>query len=122
MDIPVPGLPQNHRLPLLSTSVSCALTFNHQSLRHGPGNLRVALELNSMLFVARPCAIPCVWSLCVLWPSEGEHPSGRENLLSLRKDDLEARFPGLLHSLLGALENDPVTEATTAQYLQNATT
>lgn len=54
----------------------------------------------------------------VIW----QRPSGRENLLSLRKDDLEARFPGLLHSLLRALENDPVTEATTAQHLQNATT
>jgi DNA-binding transcriptional ArsR family regulator len=52
----------------------------------------------------------------VIW----QRPSGRENLLSLRKDDLEERFPGLLHSLLGALENDPVTEATTAQHLQNA--
>lgn len=52
----------------------------------------------------------------VIW----QRPSGRENLLSLRKDDLEDRFPGLLHSLLGALENDPVTEATTAQHLQNA--
>lgn len=52
----------------------------------------------------------------VIW----QRPSGRENLLSLRRDDLEARFPGLLHSLLGALEHDPVTEATTAQHLQNA--
>ncbi|CAM5402220.1 MULTISPECIES: ArsR/SmtB family transcription factor [Alcaligenes] len=52
----------------------------------------------------------------VIW----QRPSGRENLLSLRKDDLEERFPGLLHSLLGALKNDPVTEATTAQHLQNA--
>jgi DNA-binding transcriptional ArsR family regulator len=52
----------------------------------------------------------------VIW----QRPSGRENLLSLRKDDLEERVPGLLHSLLGALENDPVTEATTAQHLQNA--
>jgi len=49
----------------------------------------------------------------VIW----QRPNGRENLLSLRRDDLDARFPGLLDSLLGALVNDPVTEETTAQHL-----
>lgn len=51
----------------------------------------------------------------VIW----QRPYGRENLLSLRQEDLEERFPGLLVSLLGALENDPVTEETTAMHLLN---
>lgn len=49
----------------------------------------------------------------VVW----QRPYGRENLLSLRRDDLNERFPGLLDSLHGALENDPVTKETTAQHL-----
>lgn len=32
----------------------------------------------------------------VIW----QRPYGRENLLSLRRDDLEARFPGLLDAVL----------------------
>jgi DNA-binding transcriptional ArsR family regulator len=38
----------------------------------------------------------------VIW----QRPSGRENLLSLRRDDLEARFPGLLDALLKAAVAD----------------
>ncbi|WP_327115329.1 hypothetical protein OHB12_01190 [Nocardia sp. NBC_01730] len=34
----------------------------------------------------------------VIW----QRPSGRELLLSLRREDLDARFPGLLDSLLDA--------------------
>jgi hypothetical protein len=41
-----------------------------------------------------------------------QNPSGRENLLSLRRDDLDARFPGLLDSLLSAAEQDPLTRIT----------
>lgn len=37
----------------------------------------------------------------VIW----QRPNGRENLLSLRREDLEARFPGLLESLLAAMES-----------------
>ena len=36
----------------------------------------------------------------VIW----QRPSGRENLLSLRREDLDARFPGLLDTLLAAFE------------------
>ena len=32
----------------------------------------------------------------VIW----QRPQGRENIISLRKDDLDARFPGLLTALL----------------------
>lgn len=46
----------------------------------------------------------------VIW----QKPAGRENLLSLRRDDLEARFPGLLDSLVNAMEDDALTESTTA--------
>ena len=46
-----------------------------------------------------------------------QRPYGRENLLSLRREDLDDRFPDLLDSLLGALENDPITDETTAQHL-----
>lgn len=35
----------------------------------------------------------------VIW----QRPNGRENLLSLRREDLEARFPGLLDTLLKAM-------------------
>ena len=52
----------------------------------------------------------------VIW----QRPNGREGLLSLRREDLDARFPGLLDSLLGALENDSVTEETTAQHLRES--
>ncbi|WP_020665981.1 ArsR/SmtB family transcription factor [Amycolatopsis nigrescens] len=38
----------------------------------------------------------------VIW----QRPSGRENLLSLRREDLDARFPGLLDALLNAMEED----------------
>lgn len=38
----------------------------------------------------------------VIW----QRPSGRENLLSLRREDLDARFPGLLESLLDAANRD----------------
>ncbi|MGU3412569.1 ArsR/SmtB family transcription factor [Enterobacteriaceae bacterium C34A] len=34
----------------------------------------------------------------VIW----QRPQGRENLISLRREDLDARFPGLLDSLLEA--------------------
>ncbi|MFJ5159930.1 ArsR/SmtB family transcription factor [Pantoea sp. NPDC088449] len=44
----------------------------------------------------------------IIW----QKPSGRENLLSLRRDDLDARFPGLLDSLLSATEHDALTTAT----------
>ncbi len=45
----------------------------------------------------------------VIW----QRPYGRENLLSLRREDLDARFPGLLDSLLQAIHNDSVTAETT---------
>lgn len=41
----------------------------------------------------------------VIW----QKPSGRENLLSLRRDDLDARFPGLLDALLRAAVDDAET-------------
>ncbi|MEV8633662.1 helix-turn-helix transcriptional regulator [Streptosporangium sp. NPDC051023] len=37
----------------------------------------------------------------VIW----QRPSGRENLLSLRREDLDARFPGLLDVLLEAVNS-----------------
>ncbi|NKY24728.1 ArsR/SmtB family transcription factor [Nocardia gamkensis] len=38
----------------------------------------------------------------VIW----QRPSGRELLLSLRRDDLDARFPGLLDTLLDAARRE----------------
>ncbi|MCZ4060781.1 helix-turn-helix domain-containing protein [Pantoea sp. LMR881] len=38
----------------------------------------------------------------VIW----QRPLGRENLISLRRDDLEQRFPGLLESLLTAMTHN----------------
>lgn len=46
-----------------------------------------------------------------------QRPFGRENLLSLRREDLNARFPGLLDVLLGAVENDALTQESTAKNL-----
>ena len=41
----------------------------------------------------------------VIW----QKPYGRENLLSLRKDDLDSRFPGLVDSILSSFRVDPLT-------------
>ncbi|ELY2764643.1 ArsR/SmtB family transcription factor [Cronobacter malonaticus] len=49
----------------------------------------------------------------VIW----QRPFGRENLLSLRREDLDARFPGLLDALLGAVERDGLTHETTTSNL-----
>ncbi|MBJ7223730.1 MULTISPECIES: ArsR/SmtB family transcription factor [unclassified Brenneria] len=49
----------------------------------------------------------------VIW----QRPYGRENLLSLRREDLDARFPGLLDALLGAIECDAATAASIAKSL-----
>ncbi|MCS2148036.1 ArsR/SmtB family transcription factor [Scandinavium manionii] len=38
----------------------------------------------------------------VIW----QRPQGRENMISLRRDDLDARFPGLLDTLLQAIQNN----------------
>ncbi|GAB2584764.1 helix-turn-helix transcriptional regulator [Streptomyces capparidis] len=43
----------------------------------------------------------------VIW----QRPSGRENLLSLRREDLDARFPGLLDSILNAADPDEDAES-----------
>jgi hypothetical protein len=41
-----------------------------------------------------------------------QHPSGRENLLSLRREDLDARYPGLLDAVLaGAAADEALTRA-----------
>ncbi|MEU2224868.1 MULTISPECIES: helix-turn-helix domain-containing protein [unclassified Streptomyces] len=42
----------------------------------------------------------------VIW----QHPSGRENLLSLRREDLDARYPGLLDAILAGAAEDEVLE------------
>ncbi|MGO4618066.1 ArsR/SmtB family transcription factor [Nocardia sp. 2YAB30] len=42
----------------------------------------------------------------VIW----QRPSGRELLLSLRREDLDARFPGLLDSLLDAARRDTAAD------------
>lgn len=41
----------------------------------------------------------------VIW----QRPLGRENLISLRCEDLEQRFPGLLTSVLTAIHQDAAT-------------
>lgn len=41
---------------------------------------------------------------------------GREYRLSLRRDDLDARFPGLLDAVLPPLEHDPQTMGILADY------
>ncbi|EMQ2082088.1 ArsR/SmtB family transcription factor [Yersinia enterocolitica] len=50
----------------------------------------------------------------VIW----QRPCGRESLLSLRRDDIDARFPGLLDVLLNAVANDATTDESTAKHLQ----
>lgn len=41
---------------------------------------------------------------------------GQEYRLSIRRDDLDARFPGLLDSVLGPLKSDARTIASLAEY------
>lgn len=41
---------------------------------------------------------------------------GREYKLSLRREDLDARFPGLLDALLAPMSADPLTVAAINQY------
>ncbi|MFF4992692.1 ArsR/SmtB family transcription factor [Streptosporangium saharense] len=38
----------------------------------------------------------------VIW----QHPSGRENMLTLRREDLDARYPGLLDAILTGATTD----------------
>lgn len=38
----------------------------------------------------------------VIW----QRPQGRENLISLRQEDLDARFPGLLDTLLKVMQQE----------------
>ncbi|HEY1845610.1 MAG TPA: helix-turn-helix domain-containing protein [Buttiauxella sp.] len=38
----------------------------------------------------------------VIW----QRPQGRENLISLRREDLDARFPGLLDTLLRVMQEE----------------
>src|SRR5882757_8265522 len=47
----------------------------------------------------------------VIW----QQPSGRENLLSLRREDLDARYPGLLEAILTGALSDEAAEALSAQ-------
>lgn len=44
---------------------------------------------------------------------------GREYRLSLRREDLAARFPGLLDAVLETLEKDPLTAAILSSHLQS---
>ncbi|CAM3725284.1 helix-turn-helix transcriptional regulator [Rahnella bruchi] len=46
-----------------------------------------------------------------------QRPDGRANLLSLRREDLDARFPGLLDSLLSAIESDDITLESTQKHI-----
>jgi DNA-binding transcriptional ArsR family regulator len=48
----------------------------------------------------------------VIW----QRPSGRENLLSLRRDDLNTRFPGLLDAFLDATMQDGLTRDTVQDF------
>lgn len=43
----------------------------------------------------------------VIW----QRPSGRENLLSLRREDLDARYPGLLGAILHGAQSDDAVRA-----------
>ena len=52
----------------------------------------------------------------VIW----QRPYGRENLLSLRREDLDARFPGLLDALLSAVRGDALTQEATSANLPGA--
>ncbi|MFI6519132.1 ArsR/SmtB family transcription factor [Spirillospora sp. NPDC050679] len=40
-----------------------------------------------------------------------QQPSGRENLLSLRREDLDARYPGLLDAVLSGARRDEAADA-----------
>lgn len=42
----------------------------------------------------------------VIW----QHPSGRENLLTLRREDLDMRYPGLLDAILTGVVSDEATQ------------
>jgi DNA-binding transcriptional ArsR family regulator len=45
----------------------------------------------------------------VIW----QQPSGRENLLTLRREDLDARYPGLLDAILAGANRDDSDETAT---------
>jgi DNA-binding transcriptional ArsR family regulator len=52
----------------------------------------------------------------VIW----RRPDGRENLLSLRKDDLDDRFPGFLDSIIKSVKEDRLTVETVLLNQQQA--
>jgi hypothetical protein len=43
-----------------------------------------------------------------------QRPSGRELLVSLRREDLDARFPGLLDAVLQAIESADIAASVSA--------
>jgi DNA-binding transcriptional ArsR family regulator len=47
----------------------------------------------------------------VIW----QQPSGREYLLSLRRDDLDARYPGLLDAILGGVLRDDAAQVVSSK-------
>ncbi|MEU7864245.1 helix-turn-helix domain-containing protein [Nonomuraea sp. NPDC049141] len=47
----------------------------------------------------------------VIW----QHPSGRENLLTLRREDLDTRYPGLLKAIMAGALGDEAAQAVSAQ-------
>ena len=53
----------------------------------------------------------------VIWQT----PSGRENLLKLRREDLDSRFPGLIASVLHSIDTDAATRSSTDAYLPGRT-
>lgn len=47
----------------------------------------------------------------VIW----QHPSGRENLLTLRREDLDTRYPGLLDAILASALSDEAAQPINTQ-------
>ena len=54
----------------------------------------------SATFCSARCAMPRCTKPHRIW----QRPQGRENMISLRREDLDARFPGLLDTLLNVMQ------------------
>ncbi len=75
-----------------------------RQLRDGPMNAASCVPIDGSMPKSTKSHLLKVLRECGVIRNE---PNGRNRTLSLRRDDLEARFPGVLDAVLAACPKDP---------------